>query len=89
MTEKYYTLKENAVWNIPADLITGTRITVDLDGKTVEAYVRVDVKNLMVMVSDLKWGHESVTFWYALTNACEQTGCTFDIAGGTVWIDPK
>ena len=34
-------------------------------------------------------GHESVTFWYALTNACEQTGCTFDIAGGTVWIDPK
>lgn len=55
MTEKYYTLKENAVWNIPADLMTGTRITVDLDGKTVEAYVRVDVKNLMVMVSDLKW----------------------------------
>ena len=34
-------------------------------------------------------GHESVTFWYALTNACEQTGCTFDIAGGTVWIDAK
>lgn len=34
-------------------------------------------------------GHESVTFWHALTNACEQTGCTFDIAGGTVWIDPK
>ena len=34
-------------------------------------------------------GHESVTFWYALTNACEQTSCTFDIAGGTVWIDPK
>ena len=34
-------------------------------------------------------GHESVTFWYALTNACELTGCTFDIAGSTVWIDPK
>ena len=34
-------------------------------------------------------GHESVTFWEALTNACEQTGCTFDIAGGTVWIDAK
>ena len=33
--------------------------------------------------------HESVTFWEALTNACEQTGCTFDIAGGGVWIDSK
>ena len=34
-------------------------------------------------------GHESVAFWEALTNACELTGCTFDISGCTVWIDLK
>lgn len=55
MTEKYYILKENAVWNIPEDLMSGSRITVTLDGKTVEAYVRFDAKSLTVMVSDLKW----------------------------------
>ena len=34
-------------------------------------------------------GHELVTFWEALTNACEQTGCTFEIVSGTIWIDSK
>lgn len=55
MAEKYYILKEKASWNIPADLVSGSRITVELDGKTVEAYVRIDAKNLMVMVTDLRW----------------------------------
>lgn len=40
-------------------------------------------------IPDGQGSYETVTFWEALTNACEQTGCTFDIAGGTVWIDPK
>ena len=34
-------------------------------------------------------GHESVTFWEALSNACEQTGCTFEVVSGSVWIDSK
>ena len=40
-------------------------------------------------IPDGQGSYETVTFWEALTNACEQTGCTFDIAGGTVWIDQK
>ena len=40
-------------------------------------------------IPDGQGSYEMVTFWEVLTNACEQTGCTFDIAGGTVWIDPK
>ena len=40
-------------------------------------------------IPDGQGSYEAVTFWHALTNACEQTGCTFDIAGGTVWIDTK
>ena len=40
-------------------------------------------------IPDGQGSYEMVTFWEVVTNACEQTGCTFDIAGGTVWIDPK
>ena len=40
-------------------------------------------------IPDGQGSYEMVTFWEVLTNACEQTGCTFDIAGGTVWIDTK
>ena len=40
-------------------------------------------------IPDGQGSYETVTFWEALTNACEQTGCTFDIAGGGVWIDSK
>ena len=40
-------------------------------------------------IPDGQGSYETVTFWEALTNACEQTGCTFDIAGGGVRIDSK
>ena len=40
-------------------------------------------------IPDGRGSYEMVTFWEVLTNTCEQTGCTFDIAGGTVWIDTK
>ena len=41
------------------------------------------------LIPDGQGSYEMVTFWEVLTNTCEQTGCTFDIAGGTVWIDTK
>lgn len=57
MTEKYYTLKENAIWNFPGELATKAQFTCTLDGKDVQGMVRFDAKNISVTISDQKWFH--------------------------------
>ena len=57
MTEKYYTLKENAIWNFPGELVTKAQFTCTLDGKDVQGMVRFDAKNISVTISDQKWFH--------------------------------
>lgn len=55
MTEEYYILKENAIWNLPDELATDTMFACTLDGKTFQCIVCFDAKNICVTISDQKW----------------------------------
>ena len=55
MTEEYYILKENAIWNLPDELATDTMFACTLDGKTFQCIVCFDAKNISVTISDQKW----------------------------------
>lgn len=55
MTEEYYILKENAIWNLPDELATDTMFACTLDGKTFQCIVCFDAKSICVTISDLKW----------------------------------